>query len=91
MAAPVKVAGKTPADWSAQLQDLPKKSILIDRVIDVPTKSEKEKQYLDGFYIYMLYDLKHNPLWKWSEDDDNLKKNPMQKIFRFISKLFGKN
>jgi hypothetical protein len=91
MAAPVKVTGKTPAQWSAQLQDLPKDSILIDLVIDVPTKSEKEKQYLDAFYKYMLYDLKHNPIWKWSEDDDNLKKNPMQKIFRSISKLFGKN
>jgi len=91
MAAPVKVTGKTPADWSAQLQDLPKKSILIHLVTDVPTKSEKEKQYLDGFYKYMLYDLKHNPRWKWSEDDDNLKKNPIQRIFRFISKLFGKN
>jgi hypothetical protein len=91
MAAPVKVAGRTPTDWSAQLQDLPKKSILIDRVIAVPTKSEKERQYLDGFYKYMLYDLKHNPIWKWSGDDANLKKNPMQKIFRSISKLFGKN
>lgn len=91
MAAPVKVTGKTPADWLAQLQDLPKKSILIDLVIDVPNKSEKEKQYLDGFYKYMLYDLKHNPIWEWREDDDNLKKNAMQKIFRSISKLFGKN
>jgi hypothetical protein len=51
MAAPVKVTGKTPADWLAQLEDLPKKSILIDLVIDVPTKSEKEKQFLDGLYI----------------------------------------
>ena len=91
MAAPVKMAGKKPADWSAQLQNLPKKSILIDRVIDVPTKSKEEKEYLDGFYKYMLYDLKLNPIWKWSEDDDNVKKNPMQKIFRSISKLFGKN
>ena len=91
MNAPVKVTGKTPADWSAQLVDLPKKSILIDHVIDVPTKSEKEKQFLDGFYKYMLYDLQHNPIWKQSEDDDNPKKNPMQKIFRSISKLFEKD
>ena len=89
MAAPVKVTGKTPTDWLAQVQDLPKKSIVIDLVIDVPSKSEKEKQFLDGFYKYMLYDLRHNPIW--SEDDDNLKKNPMQKIFRSISKLFEKN
>ena len=40
MAAPVKVTGKTPADWLAQLTDLPKKSILIDRVIDVPKKRD---------------------------------------------------
>ena len=91
MAAPVKVTGKTVADWLAQLEDLPKKSILIDHVIDVPAQSEKEKQFLEGFYKYMLYDLHHNPMWKQSEDDDNLKKNPMQKIFRSISKLFEKN
>jgi hypothetical protein len=91
MAAPVKVIGETPGDWLTQLQDLAKKSILIDLIIDVPTKSEKEKQFLDGFYKYMLYDLKQNPIWKWSEDDDNLKKHPMQKIFRSISKLFEKN
>jgi hypothetical protein len=91
MATPVKVTGKTPGDWSAQLVDLPKKSLLIDHVIDVPTKSEKEKQFLDGLYKAMLYDLQHNPIWKWSEDDDNPKKNPMQKIFRSISKLFEKN
>jgi hypothetical protein len=91
MAAPVKVTGKTPADWLAQLTDLPKKSISIDRVIDVPTKSEKEKRFLDGFYENMLYDLQHNPIWKSSEDDDNIKRNPLQKVFRSISKLFGKN
>src|SRR5215469_15200897 len=91
MVAPIKVTGKTPADWLAQVTDLPKKSILIDRVIDVPTKSEKEKQYLDELYENMLYDLKHNPVWESSEDDNNLKNNPLQKIFRSISKLFEKN
>ena len=91
MAAPVKVTGKKPADWLAQLTELPKKSILIDRVIDVPTKSEKEKQYLDELYENMLYHLKHNPIWESSEDDDNLKNNPLQKIFRSISTLFEKN
>jgi hypothetical protein len=91
MVAPIKVTGKTPADWLAQLTDLPKKSILIDRVIDVPTKSEKEKQYLNESYENMLYDLKHNPIWKSSEDDDNLKNNRLQKIFRSISTLFEKN
>jgi hypothetical protein len=69
MAAPMKVTGKTPADWLAQLTALPKKSILIDRVIDVPVRSEKEKQFLDEFYGNMLNDLKHNPIWKSSEDD----------------------
>ena len=91
LTAPVRVTGKTPADWLAQLTQLPKKSILIDRVIDVPTKSAKEKQFLDEFYNYMLYDLKHNPVWRWSEDDDNQKKNPIQKVFRSISKLFEKD
>ena len=91
MTGPVKVTGKTPADWLAQLTDLPKKSIVIDRVIDVPTKSEKEKQYLDELYENMLYHLKHNPIWESSEDDDNLKNNPLQKIFRSISTLFEKN
>ena len=91
MAAPVKITGKTPGDWSAQLVNVPKKSLSIDHVIHVPTKSEKEKQYLDGYYEYMLYDLKHNPVWKWSEEDGNPKNNPMQKVIRSIAGLFGKD
>lgn len=57
MAAPRKVKGATPADWTSQLQDVPKKNLIIDVIVDVPPKSEEESKYIREYYRYMLDDL----------------------------------